>query len=94
MYPEDGDDVETLVKHADSALYEAKRRGRNRHEFYRPEFSREADRTRAIEQELRGAIVRQEFELHYQPKIDEKILEIHLFQYQNQLKNKKKFPAY
>ncbi len=70
LYPTDGRDVETLVKHADSALYGAKRLGRNRFERYQPEFSREADRNRAIEQELRGAIERGELELHYQPKID------------------------
>lgn len=70
LYPKDGRDVETLVKHADSALYAAKRLGRNRFERYQPAFSREADRTAAIEQELRGAIDRGEFELHYQPKID------------------------
>lgn len=70
LYPGDGRDVETLVKHADSALYGAKRLGRNRYQRYKPEFSREADRVRAIEQELRGAIERGEFELHYQPKIE------------------------
>ena len=69
-YPQDGEDVETLVKHADSALYGAKRLGRNRYQRYQPEFSREADRTRVIEQELRGAIERHELQLHYQPKVD------------------------
>lgn len=70
LYPRDGRDVETLVKHADSALYGAKRLGRNRYERYQPEFSRDADRIRVIEQEMRGAIERGEFQLQYQPKID------------------------
>ncbi|MEM9177450.1 MAG: EAL domain-containing protein, partial [Myxococcota bacterium] len=70
MHPEDGLDVETLVKHADSALYGAKRLGRNRYERYKPEFSREAERKRQIEEKLRAAIEADEFELHYQPKVD------------------------
>jgi diguanylate cyclase (GGDEF)-like protein len=68
--PRDGSDVETLVKHADAALYAAKGLGRNRYAFYRPSYGRASDRTHQIEQELRSAIERDEFELHYQPKVD------------------------
>lgn len=68
--PRDGSDVETLVKHADAALYAAKGHGRARFEFYHPSFSRDSDRRHEIEQQLRLAIERDELRLHYQPKVD------------------------
>lgn len=80
VHPADGHEVETLVKHADSALYAAKRLGRRRFERYQPAFSREADRTRLIEQELRRAIERGELELHYQPKVDVETQTVHGFE--------------
>ncbi len=70
VFPQDADDVEDLVKHADSALYVAKDMGRARFVFYEPSFGSDADRSHKIAQELRSAIERDEFSLHYQPKID------------------------
>ena len=70
IFPDHATDVENLVKHADSALYVAKDMGRARFVLYEASFSTETDRTHQIEQELRKAISRGEFSLHYQPKVD------------------------
>lgn len=70
LYPEHADNVEDLVKNADSALYVAKDLGRARFVFYESSFSADADRSHKIEQELRNAISRRELALHYQPKVD------------------------
>ena len=70
LFPEHADDVEDLVKHADSALYVAKDLGRARFIFYEPSFSSEADRSHKIAQELRNAIANEELMLHYQPKVE------------------------
>ncbi|MFK7898221.1 MAG: EAL domain-containing protein [Myxococcota bacterium] len=70
LFPDHADEVEDLVKHADSALYVAKDMGRARFVLYEEAFGAETDRTHQIEQELRKAIERGEFALHYQPKVD------------------------
>ena len=69
IYPEDANDVETLVKHADTALYVAKDKGRGRVAFFESKQQARHDRTNRIEDELRFAIERREFSLHYQPKV-------------------------
>jgi diguanylate cyclase (GGDEF)-like protein/PAS domain S-box-containing protein len=70
LYPRDGHDAETLVKSADIAMYSAKERGRNNYQFFKHDASTRAIEQRSLEGSLRGALERQEFVLHYQPKID------------------------
>ena len=68
-YPEDGDDAETLVKHADTAMYEAKENGRNTYRFFKKDMNVRAIARQSIEADLRLALERKEFVLHYQPKV-------------------------
>jgi diguanylate cyclase (GGDEF)-like protein/PAS domain S-box-containing protein len=67
MYPEDGEDVETLMRHADAAMYAAKAAGRNNYQFFTARMNQAAARRFEIESSLRGALARDEFELYYQP---------------------------
>ncbi len=69
IYPDDGFDVETLVKHADMAMYKAKESGRNNFQFFRPEMNVHLAGRLEMERELRSAIESDEFCLHYQAKI-------------------------
>ena len=69
-YPDDGQDAETLLKNADSAMYHAKESGRNNYKFFEHEMNVRAVQRHAIEASLRRALERQEFVLFYQPKID------------------------
>jgi diguanylate cyclase (GGDEF)-like protein len=69
MYPDGGTDVDTLLRHADTAMYKAKRRGRDTYELYRPEPNRRARDRVSIESRLHHAIDRGELRLHYQPKV-------------------------
>jgi diguanylate cyclase (GGDEF)-like protein/PAS domain S-box-containing protein len=70
LYPRDGDGAESLMKNADTAMYAAKRAGRNAHRFYAAEMNAAAARLLELENALRGALERGEFEVHYQPQID------------------------
>jgi len=67
IYPDDGQDVDTLLRHADAAMYQAKAAGRNNYQFYTMGLNQDAARRFALESSLRGALARHEFELHYQP---------------------------
>jgi diguanylate cyclase (GGDEF)-like protein/PAS domain S-box-containing protein len=69
-YPGDGLDAETLMSQADAAMYEAKLRGRNRYEFFRNDMRVRFARRLLLEGDLRSALGRNEFLLHYQPKIN------------------------
>jgi diguanylate cyclase (GGDEF)-like protein/PAS domain S-box-containing protein len=70
VHPADGDDADTLIKHADVAMYRAKERGRNTHQFFTPSLGA-ALRTRiSQEKSLRKALEREEFVIHYQPQFD------------------------
>jgi diguanylate cyclase (GGDEF)-like protein/PAS domain S-box-containing protein len=69
VWPTDGIDADELMKYADSAMYLAKRTGRRGYRFYSKELTADAVARLAQESELRHAIVRGEFELHYQPKV-------------------------
>ena len=70
IFPDDGLDAETLIKNADTAMYQAKENGRQSYQFFRPAMNVRAVERQSIEGSLRRALERQEFALHYQPKID------------------------
>jgi len=70
LAPQDGDDVDALVKHADLALYRAKTEGRNRYCFFTAAMEAEARNRRELEDDMRKALSRHEFELHYQTIVD------------------------
>jgi len=69
-YPADGASTEELLQNADSSMYHAKDNGRNGYEFYRPEMNTRAVERRSVEEDLRLALLRNEFVLHYQPRIN------------------------
>ncbi|MGB7174470.1 MAG: EAL domain-containing protein [Candidatus Acidiferrales bacterium] len=70
LYPKDGEDAETLIKNADAAMYHAKNAGRNCFQFFKTEMNREAVKRQSLEASLRHAVEREEFLLHYQPKVN------------------------
>ncbi len=70
VYPADGSDAEGLLKNADIAMYHAKKKGRNRFQFYSEEINLKAQERFSMEQDLRKAIEDKDFRLVYQPKID------------------------
>ncbi len=69
VFPDDGKDAETLIKNADTAMYQAKENGRQSYQFFRPAMNVRAVERQSIEENLRRAVERREFTLHYQPKI-------------------------
>ncbi len=70
IYPGDGEDAETLIKNADTAMYHAKENGRNNFQFFKADMNLKAVERQALEGSLRGALEREEFVLHYQPKVN------------------------
>jgi len=70
MFPQDATTRELLFQTADTAMYGAKSAGRNRYRFFEPEMTVAARERMALELSLRPALAREEFELHYQPRID------------------------
>ena len=72
LFPEDGADAETLIKHADVAMYAAKADGKGRYHMYDPKLSDELVRRMNIENALREAIERDEFFMYYQPRVSAK----------------------
>jgi diguanylate cyclase (GGDEF)-like protein/PAS domain S-box-containing protein len=70
VYPDDGADVETLMRHADAAMYHAKASGRNNYQFFTERMNQAAALHFELESSLRGALAKEEFELFYQPIID------------------------
>jgi diguanylate cyclase (GGDEF)-like protein/PAS domain S-box-containing protein len=70
LFPDDGADAETLIKNADTAMYQAKENGRHAYRFFSPAMNARASERQGIERALRLAFERGEFVLHYQPKID------------------------
>ncbi|WP_258549736.1 EAL domain-containing protein [Rossellomorea aquimaris] len=76
MYPKDGEDQESLIKHADTAMYLAKDRGKNNYQFYFPELEKASSRNMELENGLRKVLELKQLTLHYQPKVDLETLDI------------------
>jgi diguanylate cyclase (GGDEF)-like protein/PAS domain S-box-containing protein len=70
LYPDDGLNAETLIKNADTAMYQAKENGRQTYQYFKPAMNVRAVERQSIEEGLRRALERQEFVVHYQPKIN------------------------
>ena len=69
IFPNDGEDSETIIMHADSALYKAKDKGKNTYQIYTPSMDVETYKIFTLESDLRKALELNQFELYYQPKI-------------------------
>lgn len=70
LYPSDGENIGTLLKHADTAMYHAKEQGRNNYQFFTKELNKKIHDRLTVENDLRKALDRKEFVLHYQPLVD------------------------
>jgi diguanylate cyclase (GGDEF)-like protein len=70
IYPKDGGDSASLLKNADIAMYRAKTSGRNNYQFYSNDINVHSVERLSLENQLRHAVARREFEVHYQPKIN------------------------
>jgi diguanylate cyclase (GGDEF)-like protein/PAS domain S-box-containing protein len=69
-YPDHGENGDTLIKNADTAMYHAKQCGRDNYQFFKPDMSLRAVERQSLEGQLRYALERQELLLHYQPKVN------------------------
>jgi diguanylate cyclase (GGDEF)-like protein/PAS domain S-box-containing protein len=69
-YPGNGENAETLIKNADTAMYHAKELGRDNFQFFRPDMNLRGIERQSLEGQLRYALERQELLLHYQPKVN------------------------
>ncbi len=72
VFPNDGDEIESLLRNADLAMYFAKREGRANLQYYDAQMNATALKRLTLESQLRGALARNEFSLHYQPQVDVK----------------------
>lgn len=72
MYPENGNSASDILRNADTAMYQAKALGRNTFSFFTTEMNLIMQRRIEIEEQMRGALERNEFEIHYQPQLDTK----------------------
>ena len=70
LFPENDEDADDVLKHADSALYRAKEEGRNTVRFYQPSMQAAASTRLMLEKDLREALELESFTLHYQPQVD------------------------
>ncbi|MEM7206289.1 MAG: EAL domain-containing protein [Pseudomonadota bacterium] len=76
VYPDDGSDAESLVKHADTAMYVAKEQGKNTYRFYSRKINANVISRITLEADLRDALEHEQLDVHYQPKIDSQSLAI------------------
>lgn len=70
LFPDDGDDAETMLRNADSAMYQAKRTGKNDYMLYHDRMTRQAAERAALLDDLRVAVAESQFELFFQPHVD------------------------
>lgn len=70
IFPSDGADPETLLRNADTAMYRAKRAGKNKYQLYTPAMNEQVAERVALENDLRRAVENKEFVLYYQPQVD------------------------
>lgn len=70
LFPEDGEDSQSLMQHADTAMYHSKTTGRNQYQYYAAEMTNQAHRRISLESLLRRALEQEQFELYYQPIVD------------------------
>lgn len=70
FYPKDGDSLVSLMKNSDIAMYEAKNNGRARYHFFTQELNKRVQDSIALDKEMRKALVNDEYQLYYQPKVD------------------------
>lgn len=76
VFPEDGQEVSTLLSHADTAMYRAKSLGKNDIQSFTPELAEKVRERLSLEMDLRHALHRKEMQLHYQPIVDLKTLQV------------------
>ena len=76
LFPKDGDDAKTLIKHADTAMYDVKDKGKNNFKLFTKEMQHHFYRKMMIEKQLRKALEKDEFELYFQPIMNLKTNEI------------------
>lgn len=70
IYPDDNSDADTMIRHADQAMYTAKQTGRNRYHFFDPDVDRQTQDQHKAQDEIHEALINREFVLFYQPKIN------------------------
>lgn len=70
VFPDDGTDIDTLMRNADTAMYQAKEMGRNGYRFFTPDMNQRVLERLTMEADMRAALTGREFRLHYQPQID------------------------
>lgn len=76
FFPDDGNSIEEIMKNADVAMYHAKSNGRNNYQFFESSMNQETNQRLELENDMQLAIEREEFVLHYQPKIDANTLRV------------------